>query len=68
MIITAWAEYCSGPGWTNQIVNVLERDDSGRLTLRALQPEEQMAEIKALFGVSATAADSMTEAVKRSLR
>lgn len=53
-IIAAFGESCSGPGWGNQILNVIIRDGNQQLRIEYLQPEEwtKRPEIIALFDVS----------------
>ncbi len=63
-VVTAWAEYVAGPGWANAPVWVIVCDINGRLREECIQPDEQTAEIRALFAVSAAAAASMTRAVE----
>ncbi|PZR90874.1 MAG: hypothetical protein DI537_17510 [Stutzerimonas stutzeri] len=62
-IICAFAENASGPGWSNSLVWVIERDGNGRLHQRAIQPEEQTAEMIALFQVCAASNVALTKAV-----
>jgi len=62
-VIAAWAEKCSGPGWANEIVWVLRREDGGRLYLNAIQPQDHSATMRALLAVSATVAEDMRTAV-----
>ena len=67
-VVMAWAEACSGPGWSNRIVWVLVRERfSSALRLECLQPEQQGAEIVALFKVCAAAAEAMKAAAGRRL-
>jgi len=62
-VVTAWAERCSGPGWTNTPVWVLIQDSDGGLRVESLQPMEQSASVRLLHGVSATCAETMTREV-----
>ena len=64
-VITAWGELASGPGWANRIVNILECDEQGRLSIRYLQPDEQTAEVQILLGISAAISSQLTAAVTR---
>lgn len=66
-IITAYAEYCSGPGWVNNIVSVLVQDSDGALRLETLQPDEQTPRMRALFSVSEVSSWSMTSAVREAV-
>jgi len=63
-IITAWAEPSSGPGWANTPVVVLYRATTGKLETRWLQPNEQTAEIRLLYGLSAQINGLMVEQVR----
>jgi len=65
MIVAAWAERCSGPGWSNTIIWYLERDEMGTLRVEAIQPNEQTAEMMELFEFSEVAARRMLSAVVR---
>jgi hypothetical protein len=63
-VICAWAETCSGPGWANSLIWVVERDENGKLSQRAIQPEDQTRDMVALFGVSAACSSAMKRAVE----
>ncbi|MFA5053545.1 MAG: hypothetical protein WC565_05785 [Parcubacteria group bacterium] len=67
-IVTAWAESCSGPGWANQLVNVLVLGRNGKLRMGALQPHEQTADMQSVFRYSAMAAEDMRRAVSAKLK
>ena len=67
-VLTAWAEHCSGPGWSNEIVNVLLVSQWGTYRVQALQPNEQTERMKALFKLSALAAEEMRSAVESAIR
>ena len=64
-IVTAWAEFVSGPGWANSPVWVLVREPAGALRIECLQPEAQTEEILTLFRVSDAASRAMLNAVRR---
>ena len=66
VIVAAWAERASGPGWSNRLVWLLVRDEDGELRLDSLQPDEYApsATVTALFDVSAACATAMLRAVK----
>lgn len=66
-VIAAWAERCAGPGWSNQLVNVITMDQWGGLHRHYLQPAEQTLDMLLLFDVSATAAEVMRKAVERAV-
>ena len=62
-IMTAWAEACHGPGWANQPVWVLVKDDAGALKIECIQPEDQTAAIGWLFRISEAAHKALRAAV-----
>lgn len=64
-IVTAWAESCGGPGWSNRVIWVLVRDGMGSLRMECLQPKEQGAWLLDLFDVSEAAFRATTFGVKR---
>ena len=64
-IITAFAEYCIGLGWSNQVVNVVVQGEDGSLRIEGMQIEEQTPEMRTLFAVSCACHTAMTHAVKR---
>lgn len=59
-IVTAWAENCDGPGWTNRIVTVLIRGPSGALREVFVQPHECSDALLVLAPLSAQMHDYMT--------
>jgi hypothetical protein len=65
-VVAAWADVASGPGWANRLIWLLLRDADGILSLEAIQPDEQTAEMVALYAVSEAAHLSMIGAVARS--
>ena len=66
-LVTAWAERASGPGWANTLIYALYRDGNGQLTLECFQPDEQTAEMRILFDISASATTAMKQAVGRKM-
>lgn len=64
-VVTAWAEFCSGPGWSNRLVWVLLRDLNGRYSVKAIQPSEQTADMMDHIPYSAMATEKLTAAVRR---
>lgn len=62
-LVTAWCERAVGPGWTNDLVWVVEADEAGHLSQRALQPYEQSPEVKLLFPVCEEAHKTLVRAV-----
>lgn len=64
-LVAAWAEDCSEPGWSNRVIWCLVFDTSaGTYRVGAIQPEEQTAEMLALFPVCAAATKTLTEEVR----
>lgn len=66
-IIIAWAENCSGPGWTNTPVWYIEELPNGKLDIGCLQPEEQTKEMVSNFGINAMSSEMMTSLVTAKL-
>jgi hypothetical protein len=64
-ILTAWPEYCSGPGWANQIIWVIIQDSNQNFRLDSIQPDEQNAETQLLFNVCASAHRSLLTALNK---
>lgn len=52
-IMAAWCKTYCGPGWTNNVVEVLVGDKSFKLRLDSLQADEQTAVIRTLFQAEA---------------
>jgi hypothetical protein len=48
-VVTAWAEAPRGPGWSNTLVWYLVRARDGTLSVKALQPDEQSADMVMQF-------------------
>jgi len=67
-IVTAFADRCSGPGWSNSPVLVVVRDEKQKLRMEYLQPREQSGEIAALYDTSQAAHRAMVRAVERMWR
>ena len=63
-IVTAFAEYASGPGWANRPLWVIVRGANLQLREECIQPEDQTAEMHALFRVSHAAHEAMKSAVE----
>ena len=64
-MVTAWAEYASGPGWINRPVYVLIEGRTGRLRVECLQPSEQSAEVQHLHRIAALVREEFMTAVRR---
>ena len=67
-IVTAYATYWSGPGWSNGTLWVIVRARDGTLREECIQPEQQSREMIEHFGYSALAHTNMVGAVKRSMK
>lgn len=63
-VVTAFAEYAAGPGWANRPIWVIVRGADQRLREECIQPEDQTAEMHALFRVSNAAHEAMRSAVE----
>ncbi len=63
-IVTAFAEYAAGPGWANRPLWVIVRGEDQRLREECIQPQDQTAEMHALFRVSNAAHEAMKSAVE----
>ena len=62
-IICVYAESVSGPGWANQPLMVIERDDNGKLSERFIQPEQQGADARKLYAIAEAVHLAMLRAV-----
>ena len=68
LIIAAWAEAPSGPGWSNSLVWVILQDPyTSALCQVAIQSTELTPEMWTLFSVSEAAADAMRTAVSNAV-
>jgi hypothetical protein len=63
-IVTAFAEYAAGPGWANRPLWVIVRGADLRIREECIQPQNQTAEMHALFRVSNAAHEAMKSAVE----
>ena len=61
----AWAEHCSGAGWSNRLVWMLLRAPGGKLRLDCLQPDEQSPLLQALHAASAALSEELRAEVVR---
>ena len=65
-IVTAYAEPAAGPGWANSpLWIVIANKATGKWRQDCLQPDEQTAEMSALYAFSALAHGRMTGLVER---
>jgi len=67
-IIAVRPETCSGPGWTNRVIWIIERDAKGKLFERCLQHEEQSNEMKNIFDICETAHTALLDSVLRGVK
>lgn len=67
-VLAAYAEPCSGPGWTNLPIIALIWTRDGKIRRVWLQPGEQTADMQMLYRFSSLAHAQMTTAVKRAFR
>ena len=63
-VIAAWAEKCSGPGWSNCVVWYLSRTDAGCLEINCLQPEEMSDAMHIMFNINNVVSRDMRCAVE----
>lgn len=63
-LVTAFATYENGPGWSNSPIWVIVCDRDEKLRMECIQPEDQTAEMRILFRVSSAAHTTMTNAVE----
>ncbi len=59
-IITAFAKHCSGPGWANSPIVVVIGEHGKPKREHYIQPDEQTAQMRALFAVCAAANAELT--------
>ena len=67
IIITAFAEDCSGPGWSNQIIWVIV-SNKGELRTECIHPDERNERMAWLFDCSQVSHISMKNAVESWIR
>jgi hypothetical protein len=67
LLHTAWAEYASGPGWSNTIYWAVVSQGDGPLEKIAIQPDEQSNELKTLFQISEATHQSVVRCAVRCL-
>lgn len=57
---------CSGPGWSNEVVNVLMRDSgTGEMKVECIQPEEHTDVMKILFSISDHVSEKMRKEAEK---
>lgn len=62
VVLAAWAEPASGPGWANAPVRAVVRYPDGRYAEEWLQPDEQSPAVQTLYAASAVITGQMTRA------
>ena len=62
IVVAAWPENASGPGWSNTLMWVLIQDANGGLRRETLQPNEQSDEMRTLFAPGAACAMALRAA------
>lgn len=67
-IVTAWAEYVGGPGWSNAPIWVIVKGADGVLRQECIQPNDQTEGMYYLFSASAAVSSSMTGVVRSAFR
>ena len=65
-IVTAWAEKCRGPGWSNRPIWYLHYV-SGVPTVDAIQPQDQTEEMHRLFNICEAANDALLLEVRKAV-
>jgi hypothetical protein len=64
-IVTAYAEYACGPGWSNTPLWVVVRKMDNTFRLVCLQPEDQTETMRTLFDISASVNIDMVNECKK---
>lgn len=67
VIVTAWAELCTGPGWANTPIWVIVSNNN-ELRRECLQPNEQDHALRQLFGISCAVQAAMLKALEPTKR
>lgn len=64
-VVAVVPEYCGGPGWTNQIINVhIVNTATNEYRCEFIQPEERTAEQNALFYAGSAMCNSLIASVR----
>ncbi|KGC15473.1 hypothetical protein DM48_314 [Burkholderia gladioli] len=64
-VVTAYAEFASGPGWSNRPLWVIVRDENGKLREECIQPEEQTRDMHLMFRISYEAHSTMRDEAQK---
>lgn len=68
IILTAYAQTCSGPGWSNSvIVAVIQSRGTPKYRVEYIQPEDQTRDMVVLFAAAAAINKAMIAAVDAAL-
>lgn len=67
-VVTAYAEMCMGPGWSNLPIIVIIQNSEGKMRQEYIQPDEQSAELRLLFSISESVQLAMRATVTRLLK
>jgi hypothetical protein len=67
-VVTAYAESCMGPGWTNLPIIAIIQNAEGKIRQEYIQPEDQSAELRLLFSISEDVHLAMRATVTRLLK
>ena len=62
-IVAVVPEYCSGSGWSNEVVWVYIMDSSEKLRVESIQADEMTPEMRTLFGVAVAGMGALFAAV-----
>lgn len=65
VVMAAWAELASGPGWANHPLWVLVRYADGRYDLKCMQPEDHSPTVAALYAIGANVHQQLTAEATR---
>lgn len=63
IVVTAFAENASGPGWSNSPIRVVVKTRAGDLVEHWIQPCQQTEQMRTLYAVSEAAHISMSSVV-----
>jgi len=66
-LVSAWAESCNGPGWSNRPVWYVVMKADQTYDMRAIQPQDQTLRMSTLCNVSDVVTRDMTQAVASKL-
>jgi len=67
-LVTAYPQYCAGPGWANTPVwLIIKNNESGKLREECIQPNEFSKDMHLLFNVALSAHNVFLNAVNKYL-